>query len=100
MGVNCVTPHLPVAACTMPGPITCVSHPATDILAAQRANNVVKSLSQRGDGVVYELLPEQNAITTYSPTILQTVFLMRDPTPGFNLPSGSVADALMQNHMA
>lgn len=64
-------------------------NPATDALAAQRANNNVKNLGQRGgnangfagdsNGAVYMLMPEQNAINVYNSTTLQTELFVRDP---------------------
>ena len=65
------------------------TNPAHDSLAAQRASNNVKNLGQRGgnangfagdsNGVVYMLMPEQNAINIYNASILKAQACVRDP---------------------
>ena len=63
--------------------------PSSDVLSAQRASNNVMNLGQRGgnangfsgdsNGVVYMLMPEQNAIYRYDPSTLQAEPYVRDP---------------------
>ena len=65
------------------------ANPANDNLSSLRASNHVQNLGQRGgnangfsadsNGVVYMLMPEQNAINTYNTTTLQAELYVRDP---------------------
>lgn len=65
------------------------ANPANDTLSSQRASNNVHNLGQRGgnangfsgdsNGVIYMLMPEQNAINIYNTTSLQAELYVRDP---------------------